>query len=110
MIGDIQSIESSKYPRDVRKALNEAIKRLNRPTEIVFGDVESPAWDQGNNKEQIMLPISIKIPKGKKGDMLINDGSKWILLGAPPVEQTGENPALRFNRSTRTAYWETPGC
>ncbi len=65
MIGDIKPIESNKYPRDVRDALNEVIKRLNRPTEIVYGDVESPTWDQGSNKEQIMLP------KGASGSFIV---------------------------------------
>src|SRR5436190_22294634 len=52
----IEEIADGKYPKDVRKKVNQLVKRANIPKEIGYGDVEAPQWLVGDDKEKITLP------------------------------------------------------
>lgn len=61
MIENIEKVESGKYPRDVRDALNKCIDLLNRPIVVKFTEqVLQPTVQDGSNQLIIYIPVQSK--------------------------------------------------
>jgi hypothetical protein len=55
----IEKVTEGKYPKDIRKALNLCIDRLNRPMTVEFSNtITEPTITEGDNQIIISIPTT----------------------------------------------------
>lgn len=55
----IEKVKEGKYPKDIRKALNLCIDRLNRPIRVEFSNtITVPTVTEGDNQIIISIPTT----------------------------------------------------